>query len=350
MKRLYAVLALLLGFSQAAWAQDSLTVASFGGRFQDAQRKAYFLPFEKATGIKVVEASYSSAAQLRAMEMSGNVEWDLFEAVPTAFELLLNAAYLEKIDYAKIDNLDQFDPRVLHPYGMGALYFAQVVAYNTKSFPGENHPRTWSDVWDVAKYPGKRVLPAGNWDGVTPYEMAVLADGVQGNQLYPIDFARAFKMFTAIRPSVIKWVNTASSAPQALVDGEADLGYAAQARIAELKGQGAPVDWSWDQGLITSDYWAIPKGARRADLAMKFINFVSQAAQQAELVKLLPFGPTNKAALKNLPEDLQKNMPSYPANLAREVFLKPEFWTTPGADGRTPFDQAVKQWNQWVLQ
>lgn len=36
-----------------------VVITSFGGTFQEAQRKAFFEPFEKATGIKIREVNYS---------------------------------------------------------------------------------------------------------------------------------------------------------------------------------------------------------------------------------------------------------------------------------------------------
>src|SRR5258707_11657222 len=55
-----------------------LVVVSYGGSYQEAQRKAIFEPFEKATGIKIKEAEWSGEyAKLKAMVDSGNVTWDV---------------------------------------------------------------------------------------------------------------------------------------------------------------------------------------------------------------------------------------------------------------------------------
>jgi putative spermidine/putrescine transport system substrate-binding protein len=42
-------------------------VRSYGGAFQDAQRKAYFEPFERLSGIKVIEAQGPDPAKVKAM-------------------------------------------------------------------------------------------------------------------------------------------------------------------------------------------------------------------------------------------------------------------------------------------
>ena len=68
-----------VGLPGAARAQrgKSIVVVSFGGTYQDAQRKAYYEPFEAATGIKVVEDTIATAAKLKAMVDSKNVTWDV---------------------------------------------------------------------------------------------------------------------------------------------------------------------------------------------------------------------------------------------------------------------------------
>jgi putative spermidine/putrescine transport system substrate-binding protein len=49
-----------------------------GGIFQKAQR--LFAPFEKATGIKVIDVSPPRAAKIKAMVESKNMEWDIVYA------------------------------------------------------------------------------------------------------------------------------------------------------------------------------------------------------------------------------------------------------------------------------
>ena len=52
-----------------------LTVVSWGGAYQDAQRKIYFEPFKKATGIKLVEDSWNGGiGTLRAKVEGGNAD------------------------------------------------------------------------------------------------------------------------------------------------------------------------------------------------------------------------------------------------------------------------------------
>src|SRR5688500_185074 len=64
-----------------ARAARELVFAGFGGAYQTGQQKALFEPFEKETGIKIVQTTGVDLAKLRAQVQSGNVEWD-FVSLP----------------------------------------------------------------------------------------------------------------------------------------------------------------------------------------------------------------------------------------------------------------------------
>lgn len=349
---LLLAVAMLASTAVAGYAEDRLVVASFGGRFQDAQRKAYFEPFQKATGITVTEASGISVAKVRSMVKTGNVEWDVFICVPSDMLVLAGDGLLEQIDYSKISTsvLAQFPQDALKTFGFGHLYSSQVIAFNTKAFPSDKpRPASWKDVWDLVRFPGKRMFPAGDYT-VNPIEATLLADGVAPDKLYPLDFERAYRSLTKIRPAVSKWVNSSSAVPQALVDGEVDIGFAAAARINELKAQGAPVDFVWNEGIIDFDYWAIPKGAKHYKEALKFIEFASSAESEAALVTLMPYGPVNRDAVARVPEQQRVNLNSYPDNLAKQVLLRADWWAEKDASGKSNVEKNSQLWNSWITQ
>lgn len=215
---------LLAVVASSAALAEQLVIASGGGTLQDAQRKAFFEPFEKETGIKVIDTTGMSLAKVKAMVETGNVEWDLFFSSPTPFFQSVKAGYIEKIDFGKLDKvtMEQMDPRMVNPYGVGSMFYAQVIAYSTKRFGPNNHPNSWADFWDTKKFPGVRVLPAGTYDQ-PPIEPALLAAGVSADKLYPPDLKLAYEMLTKISGSVKKWVTSGAGGPQALASGEADM-------------------------------------------------------------------------------------------------------------------------------
>ncbi len=355
-RRLVVVAGLLLAaFTgvRALGAQDRgvVVVASWGGSFQDAQRDAMFKPFEKATGIKVVEATGPTLAKIRGMVTSGNTEWDVVSTVPGDLLTMLKQNLLEKIDQTRLDPkvMAELDPRVIHPYGVGGTWGSKVIAFNTRHYPKGTHPKSWSEFWDAQRFPGPRVVDVGNWV-VPPIEYALLADGVSADRLYPLDLERAYRSLSRIKPHVVKWSSSAATPTQALVDGEAHLAAAALGRIMRLKEDGAPVDFEWNQGLIQHDYWAIPRGAKNYANALKFIEFVSRPEPLAELCKVQLLGPANRRAFDFMPVERARMLPSYPENLQKQVLLNPMWWAETDASGKTNLERNNELWNRFIQQ
>jgi len=200
----------------------------------------------------------------------------------------------------------------------------------------------------VQKFPGKRVLFAGDFI-MAPIEIALLADGVPANKLYPLDLKRAYASLSKIKPYVLKWATTGAMAPQALVDGDADIASVAQARIAQLKAQGAPVDFEWNQGLSTIDYWAIPRGAKNFKNAMKFIEFAVSAKPMAELCTLMPYGPVNRDAFTYMSQATIRDSASYPGNMRHQIVMNPAWWGQTDASGKTNLETNTEMWNAWEI-
>ena len=54
-------------------------IADYGGTVQDAQRTAYYEPFEKLSGIKVRDFAGADLNKVKAMVETGTVEWDVVQ-------------------------------------------------------------------------------------------------------------------------------------------------------------------------------------------------------------------------------------------------------------------------------
>jgi putative spermidine/putrescine transport system substrate-binding protein len=344
-----AVLAFVVGPVSAD--KGHVVVASWGGSFQDLQRETMFKPFEKETGIKVIEATGPSLAKVKAMVDSGNTEWDVSGMVPGDLLVLAREGLVEKIDY---DNyfkgmMEHIVPEVVHPYGIGNFFYTKVIAYNTDVYPTGTHPKSWADVWDVEKFPGPRMIEAGGYV-VPPLEYALMGDGVDPKDLYPLDMERAYDSIRKLQPHVAKFATKSAMPPQALVDEEVVIAAATLGRIVKLKNDGAPVDFEWNQGIIQFDYWIIPKNAKNYDNAMKFIEFATRAEVQAALVKVQPLGPVNMKAFDHLDDAHARTLPSHPDNLRKQVFSSAEFWSSTNASGQSMIEVNQEMWNKFTLE
>lgn len=319
----------------------SVTVASYGGTFQDAQREAYFKPFEQLSGIKVNEAEGPSTAQVKAMVDTGNIQWDVAEFDRAGvINLERKGDYWEEIDYSLFDTAN-IDESRRYKYSVDMLPYAQIQGYRTDAFP--NAPQNWADFWDTTKFPGPRTMISGN-GGLWPYlEAALMADGVAITELYPIDIDRAYKSLDKIRDAVVKWWEAGAVPAQMLTDNEAVLAVIWNGRMKALLDAGVPVAPVWNQGGLLTDVWAIPKGAPNKENAQKFAAFITMAIPQARLSKLIPYGSVNNASTQYFSEAELENMITAPKIRSQMFQLDSAWW----ADNQ---DAVLERWNEWILE
>ncbi len=310
----------------------ALAIVSWGGSYQAAQRKAFFQPFEKATGIHVIEGVGPQIERTRAEVESGHPDFDL-ASTNQAFNLIgIDQNLWLPIDYKYFDpkDLAAMPVRFRQKYGVGTIIYDEGLAISTKAFPATRaQPNSWADAWDVSKFPGKRAFP---WCDVATYplpESALLADGVPPQNVYevlsaPGGIERAIRKLKELAPNIIWW-HDVNQAGQMLTSGDAVMSMAPSNRIQTLIDDGAPLKIVWNQNRYTFDVWYVLRGAPDADNAMRFIAFASRPEQQAEMARLGGYGPTNPRAMGLLDPSVARTLPTYPDHL-KVAFQKNENW------------------------
>jgi putative spermidine/putrescine transport system substrate-binding protein len=217
------------------------------------------------------------------------------------------------------------------------------LAYRTDAFKGDK-PGSWADFWDVKKFPGPRALGAPIAAGAYgTMEIALLADGVPLDKLYPIDVDRAFRKLDQIKPHVVKWYTTAVQPQQLLVDKEAVMAAAFSARTFILKEKGAPVDFVWNQAMAFPMVLAIPRGAKHRDNAHRLISYMLQAENQSRYGNIYYYGVANKRAYEKIPPARGRMLTTFPENLSVQFVQDAEWWGKNSA-------AVNERWNKWVLQ
>ncbi|RWH46672.1 MAG: ABC transporter substrate-binding protein [Mesorhizobium sp.] len=329
-----AVLAVGAMFFVGAASAQEVVVASYGGAFQDAQTKAYFEPYTKATGTKVTGTTGSGYAKVKAMVESGNVTWDVVSAESSAFANELKDGLLQPIDYSVV-KADGIPAEFRKEYGVGYISFGQILAWNKDKFPNGVTPAQFFDPTVKAR----RVLTS---DPYFTLENALMSDGVKAADLYPLDVDRAFKVIDRIKDQLIGFKGASDT--QALIQqGEVDIAFGPNGRIADAIKAGANWAYSWEASVSDIEWWVVTKGAPNAEEAMKFINFAVQPEQQAELTRQIPYGPTNVDALKLLDPAVAKSLPSYPDNAALGIVLNAQWW-------HDNLETVKPRWDEYILQ
>ena len=70
---------IIFGIAPTTSLARDMVFTSWGGTTEDAQKKAWVEPFQKATGRTVKLDGPTDYGKLKAMVDSGNVEWDVVE-------------------------------------------------------------------------------------------------------------------------------------------------------------------------------------------------------------------------------------------------------------------------------
>jgi putative spermidine/putrescine transport system substrate-binding protein len=319
--------AIALGNATSAGAQE-LTVVSFGGAYQDGQSKALFQPAAKALGIKLKEETYTGISAVAVKVKAGAVTWDIVTSGSGSAARAGAEGFLEKLDYSVIDK-SSFVPDTAQDYCVGGDVFSTVMAWNTKTY-GANGPKSWADFWDVKKFPGKRSYRK---DVAGALEPALMADGVPPNKVYevlssPGGIERAIKKIKELKPHIAVWWSSGAQHAQLMKDGEVDMITGWNGRFDVVAKDGAKVAYTFNQGLLDYDCYAIPKGAPNKDLAMKFLNEISKPKYQADFTKYITYGPTNKKAydIGAIDAGYAKKLPSHPDNVAMQLSINLDWY------------------------
>jgi putative spermidine/putrescine transport system substrate-binding protein len=323
----------LVGATLTAASARDMVFTSWGGTTQDAQKKAFVEPFEKTTGLVVKLDGPTDYGKLKAMVDSGNVEWDVVDVEGDFAVAAAKQGLLEPLDLSAI-NKGELDPRFASDHYVGSFYYSFVLGYNRDALGGKE-PKTWSDLFDTKTFPGKRTFY--KWAAPGVLEIALLADGVAPDKLYPLDLDRAFKKLDTIKSDIVWWSGGAQS-QQLLASGEAPIGAFWNGRVFAVQKDEPGVGLSWNQNLTAADVLVIPKGAKNKDEAIKFLAQATSAKSQAELANLTNYAPINAGASKLM-------SPAYAANLPdrhskSQINLDMSYWAAHR-------DEIGKRWYDW---
>ena len=155
-----------------------LTVVNFGGANANAQKKAYYEPFEK-TGTKVVSVEYNGEqAKIKAMVETKKVTWDVVEVESPDVGPRLRRRPVREARLQQDRQQGRLRARGrVTDCGIGIFVWSTVMAYNGDKL--KDGPKTWADFWDMKKFPGKRGMRKGARYNL---EFALMADGVKAGR------------------------------------------------------------------------------------------------------------------------------------------------------------------------
>lgn len=339
---LAVVLVTLTGCGSSGPSSPTLTLVTWGGTTADGIRKAFADPFTKDTGIKTNVTEPVDYGKYTAMIQQNQVTWDWVDLegffvmqhldwwAPTD----TNIVKVDPNDVIKLPGSQGIGAQNLIPSGT----YSFAIAYRTDK--DKPHPTTWAEFFDTAKFPGKRAIYNSPFGML---EVALLADGVPYDKLYPLDVARAQRKLDSIRGDLVFW-SSGAELQQMMTSGEADYAFAWNNRIADIQKKGSPVAIEWNQNLQDGGFNVTAKNGPHVSETMKYFAFSSQPGVLAEYAKTTGYSPPSKSAFAMIPDADKPFYNVYPDNMAKAVgSINLDWWAK-------NYDEVTNQWNTWAGQ
>src|SRR5262245_407087 len=321
-----ALLAPMAGAVRPARAQaKTVNVASYGGVVQEYQTLLFAQPFEAKTGIKVNIGSNASLALVKLQNAAGTTaQWDICSLSGAEYFEAIAQNLIVLYDYSIIDTTN-IVPAYKHTHGIKFSLFLFVMAWDKRQVSDDRAPQTLADFWDTNRIKGKRSLYAGISDGST-LEMALLADGVPLNQLYPLDVDRALRSLERLGRANIIWHNTNAEPIQQLTSGAVPLANCFNGRVIAANRSGGQIGYTPDySGVMGNPYGVISSSANKRE-AFEYLNYMLNTPKAAaEYMELTYYAVPNTEALKLVSPDIVNLLPTSP-KLKDKVYIKDDAW------------------------
>ncbi|MBP0439101.1 ABC transporter substrate-binding protein [Tianweitania sediminis] len=312
---------------------------SSGGSYGNAIQEHYFEPFEKECGVKVVHSTGSrNFSQLQQFVDAGNMPWDIGATISDQeYPLGVREGIFHKLPDGFWDDIaSEMVEGSTSEYGAWASPYSDVLVYSTAG--GAPAMATWADFWDTERFPGPRMLQNGPMSLV----IALLADGVEPDKIYPLDVDRAFAKLDEIRPEIRAFWTSADQPVQGVATGEFVAGSTWNGRAVTAMKSDKPVAISWDGALLHSSWTFILKGAKNARNAEALLYYMQRAERQAALANAIGYSGGNKNVAEMVDKAVLDILPTAPDHVAQASVIDGAWWADNIAD-------VQKRWDAWVV-
>ena len=338
MKRLVLLLVSLALSLPALAARDELHLYNWNNYIapQTVQR------FEAFCGCALVQTYYSDNEELLARLAAGARGYDMYVPTSHAVQTLIRSGRLKPLDKTRLPNLANIDPVYLdtpfdpgNKYSVPYAFGTTIIGYNDEKVRELGLPAdTWALIFEprhLEKIKGRITVldSAGEL-----FAAALVYLGYSGNDVDPRHWDEAAAVIRKAKPywaafnssSYIKELTTgniwvAQGYSGDIFQANADA-LAAGRKFRIL--QGIPKEGA----VLGVDNMVIDKNAARPDLALKFMNFILEGENSAELTNLIGSGNPNAAAVKFIKPELLKDRAIFPDKALQAKLFQPQELTS----------------------
>lgn len=270
--------------------------------------------FSAETGMEVEVSYFSSNEELFAKMVAGASGYDVIIPSDYMIARMISRDMLLPLDPAQIPNLSLIDDFYRNlPYDKGlkkSVPFGQGytgIVINTEKVKVPGPDVSWAILLNSPDPKYTSFLD----DVREVFAMGLMSQGLPANSHAQADLQ---KVKPVIQKSKKQIALFSSEPVPLLLKGELHIAHAfsAHAMQVETENKAFKFFYPTEGAVAWTDNFAIPKGAKHAEAAHKFINFFLDPTRAAKTAETSGLATPSKAAREHLPEELKKNPNLYP--------------------------------------
>lgn len=291
--------------------------ADYGGPTNESRQVAYFDGFYDETGVEVVSTSIEDAIYMSMLDGEPG-DYDIFQV--SSAEVLQGTDNLYVLpDGVQGDLL----PENVRPYYLGGFVFGEAQGWLTETFP-DGGPQDWADFFDTEAFPGMRAWPGAPGSFDASYEIALLADGVAPEDLYPLDIERAEAKLDTIREDLI-FYQAYPEVQQLLTSGSAAIAVTVTGQFTALQNAGEDVTVQWNQAFAVPSGFAVPADVRNPAEVEALAAWINDPENQAVFTERTLYGPVNSEVFDHLDPEVASSLVNSPEHADQVLYWDNEW-------------------------
>lgn len=311
-----------------------LHISTWGGSHAIVVNSQILKPFTRETGI-LIERDSENLMTLGQATVPDVIELDFHDAKIACDKgglLLLPISELPVGDNGST-LIEDYLPNSMQPCAVGHSVWSTVVAFNIGKYQSGNRPALIADFFNSDDFPGKRVIRKSPR---VLAEWAVAASGVPLTGIYD-SLKDAESSWSLIKRKIdsieneIVWVDSDAQAIEFLHSGQASFAMLGSDSVVRASIQdGAEFGVIWDSAVSEFSMWAIPSGAADPHKSFEFLRYATSVINSGKVASEFGYGPVRYSSLSRLNRNLQKLLPSSPANSANFILGNSRWWREHG--------------------
>jgi spermidine/putrescine transport system substrate-binding protein len=276
--------------------------------------KTTLADFKAATGVTVKMSLFATNDELFSKLRAGNPGFDVIVPSNEYVTRMVLSDMLMPLDHAKIPNRANILPAFRNPdfdpgrrYSMPYTWLVMGIGYRKSRVDGV--PDSWKWVMDSDRYKG-RIGLFSEADDLVRLGAKYLGHPIRGVPGPVIDQIAA--MYIRQKPNIKIFHN--DEGQDLLLSGDVDIVMEYNGDIAQVMQEDPDLDFvvPKEGSILNSDCLCIPKGAPRPDNAHRFIDFVLDGRNGAEIASTIMYPTPNGAALARMPESYRASPVIFP--------------------------------------